>query len=353
MKLSDEEILNGWRKSDSNITRDYFYPYCQVAWYLNDKHYGLASKRDMDFYSLAHEYYIKLARQEWKPLERRNKNVSLRTYMINGFHFLVLDELKVYQRQQHLESFEERVENGRLHFDLAEDSTEKDFREAIEDICDHLHDRKDVVVLHMRLLDGYKGKEISPQLGMTPSAVSQRYHKLWKEVVLPYFRGERPFEQGFMDVSFEMAPRRAMSMMTMGNMVESNKDMEALRIAPDRITSLEPNEVFVFGSNLAGMHGCGAARQALLKFGAVMGQGIGMHGQSYAIPTMQGGVDTIRPYVDDFIAFARQHPDKRFLVTQIGCGIAGFSPEDIAPLFRNAVNVENVYLPSSFWDYLA
>ncbi|MGI6223553.1 MAG: hypothetical protein ACOYJG_08080 [Prevotella sp.] len=128
--------------------------------------------------------------------------------------------------------------------------------------------------------------------------------------------------------------------------------MKNLRTTPDRITSLEPNEVFVFGSNLAGMHGGGAARQALLKFGAVMGQGVGMQGQSYAIPTMQGGVETIRPYVDDFIAYARQHPEKKFLVTQIGCGIAGFVPEDIAPLFREAMEVENIYLPSSFWNVL-
>jgi RNA polymerase sigma factor (sigma-70 family) len=355
MKLSDEEILNGWRKCDSRITRDYFYPYCQVAWYLNDKHYGLASKQDMDFYSLSHEYYIKLAKQEWKPLEKRNKDVSLRTYMINGFHFLVLDELKVYQRQQHLESFEERVADARLHFDLAEDSTDKDFREAIEDICEHLHDRKDVVVLHMRLLDGYKGKEISPQLGMTPSAVSQRYNRLWKEVVLPYFRGELPNKQSLMCLSCDIEPLRAapkLREMMINETTQNSMNMKNLRTTPDRITSLEPNEVFVFGSNLAGMHGGGAARQALLKFGAVMGQGVGMQGQSYAIPTMQGGVETIRPYVDDFIAYARQHPEKKFLVTQIGCGIAGFVPEDIAPLFREAMEVENIYLPSSFWNVL-
>lgn len=345
MKLSDEKILEGWRKCNPQITRDYFYTYCQVAWYINDRRYGLASKRDMDFYSLSHEYYIRLARQGWKPLEHRNRNVSLRTYLINGFHFLVLDELKVYQRQQHLESFEERTAKDKLHFDVAADSTYKDYVEAVNDICEHLHNRKDVIVLHMRLLDGYKGKEISLQLGMTPSAVSQRFRRLWKEVVLPYFRGERPFEQRFVGVTCEMEPE-------MNEATQTAMIMENLRITPDRITSLEPNEVFVFGSNLAGMHGGGAARQALLKFGAVMGQGVGMQGQSYAIPTMQGGVDTIRPYVDEFIAYARQHPDLHFLVTQIGCGIAGFSPEDIAPLFQKAVEVENIYLPLSFWQIL-
>ena len=93
----------------------------------------------------------------------------------------------------------------------------------------------------------------------------------------------------------------------------------------ERIIRLEPNEIFVFGSNLAGAHGGGAARIALDCFGAVWGQGVGLQGQSYAIPTMQGGVETIKPYVDEFIDFARQHLELKFLVTRIGCGIAGFS----------------------------
>ena len=106
------------------------------------------------------------------------------------------------------------------------------------------------------------------------------------------------------------------------------------RIAPDRIAELRDDEIFVFGSNLAGMHAGGAARIACRCFGAVWGQGVGLQGQSYAIPTMQGGVETIRPYVDEFIDFARRHPHLKFLVTEIGCGIAGFTPDEIAPLLR-------------------
>ena len=83
-----------------------------------------------------------------------------------------------------------------------------------------------------------------------------------------------------------------------------------------------------------------------------MGNGVGMQGRSYAIPTMQGGTETIRPYVNDFIAYAKEHPELTFLVTPIGCGIAGFEPEDIAPLFENACNVENIWLPESFWEVL-
>lgn len=117
---------------------------------------------------------------------------------------------------------------------------------------------------------------------------------------------------------------------------------------PGRITELKEKEIFVFGSNLAGMHGGGAARIAYSHFGAIWGQGVGLQGRSYAIPTMQGGVETIKPYVDAFISFARQHSELTFLVTRIGCGIAGFSDEEIAPLFREALDVENVILPRSF-----
>ncbi len=124
------------------------------------------------------------------------------------------------------------------------------------------------------------------------------------------------------------------------------------RTTPDFITSLAENEIFVFGSNLAGFHGGGAARVAHQRFGAVWGQGVGLQGQSYAIPTMQGGVETIRPYVDEFIVFARQHPELTFLVTRIGCGIAGFTDEDIAPLFKEALGVDNIILPATFLDVL-
>ncbi len=125
-----------------------------------------------------------------------------------------------------------------------------------------------------------------------------------------------------------------------------------MRETPNRITTLQENEIFVFGSNLRGMHDGGAARIAMDLFGAIMGQGVGLQGQSYAIPTMQGGVETIKPYVDEFIEFAKQHPELKFLVTRIGCGIAGFHDEEIAPLFVAAVDVPNIYLPKSFWQVL-
>ena len=121
--------------------------------------------------------------------------------------------------------------------------------------------------------------------------------------------------------------------------------MQQKRTTPENITSLAPNEIFVFGSNLSGMHGGGAALVAYRKFGAIMGQGVGLQGQSYGIPTMQGGVETIRPYVDEFIGFAKSHPELTFLVTRIGCGIAGFDDAEIAPLFEAAHEVDNIVLP--------
>ena len=124
------------------------------------------------------------------------------------------------------------------------------------------------------------------------------------------------------------------------------------RITPEFVSELSNNEIFVFGSNLAGHHAGGAAYIAEKKFGAVWGQGVGLQGKSYAIPTMHGGPDAIKPYVDDFIKFAKENPQYVFLVTPIGCGIAGFVPEDIAPLFSDAVNIDNIYLPESFWKLL-
>jgi len=139
-------------------------------------------------------------------------------------------------------------------------------------------------------------------------------------------------------------------------MMEANKEHASSgslgRFTPEMISKLDGNEVFVFGSNLGGFHGGGAARATLELFGAVWGQGVGLQGQSYAIPTMHGGVETIKPYVDEFIDFARSRQDLFFYVTRIGCGIAGFRDEEIAPLFRDALPLDNVALPKSFHDIL-
>lgn len=124
------------------------------------------------------------------------------------------------------------------------------------------------------------------------------------------------------------------------------------KYTPNKIASLQNNEIFVFGSNLDGLHGEGAARVAYQKFGAQWGKGVGMQGKSYGIPTMHGGVEVIKPYVEDFIEFALSHKEYTFLITRIGCGIAGFSANEIAPLFAKAINAENILLPMDFVQVL-
>lgn len=132
----------------------------------------------------------------------------------------------------------------------------------------------------------------------------------------------------------------------------SKNRTEQPNIASGKIDVLEKDEIFVFGSNLAGQHKGGAAKAAHLKFGFEWGVGVGLTGQAYAIPTMQGGVETIKPYVDEFIEFAKVHTDLKFLVTRIGCGIAGFKDEEIAPLFKKAMSVYNIFLPKEFYDII-
>ncbi len=134
--------------------------------------------------------------------------------------------------------------------------------------------------------------------------------------------------------------------------------LNTMKFTPNNIQSLEINEVFVFGSNSAGLHLGGAARLAHQKFGAVWGMGTGHHGQTYAIPTMDAQMQTlpveeIGLAVDAFRQFASLNPNLTFLVTQIGCGIAGHKVEEIAPLFFDSPFLENVILPEAFWEVVA
>lgn len=123
----------------------------------------------------------------------------------------------------------------------------------------------------------------------------------------------------------------------------------AHRVTPDHITYLKPGQIFVFGSNPEGAHTGGASLTALKQFGAIMGQGEGLQGQSYAIPTTHG---MIQMHIERFILFAKAHPELTFLVTRVGCGVAGHSVGEIAPLFVGAVDVENIWLPKEFWSEL-
>lgn len=123
------------------------------------------------------------------------------------------------------------------------------------------------------------------------------------------------------------------------------------QISPPRITSLASNEVFVFGANLAGIHGAGAAWMAERYFEAAPGVGSGHTGKCYAIPTKDRNIRTlplpaIQERVNVFIGYAQERTDLTFLVTEIGCGLAGYEPEQIAPMFAAAGS--NVRLPKRF-----
>ncbi len=120
------------------------------------------------------------------------------------------------------------------------------------------------------------------------------------------------------------------------------------KYTPDKITELQPDEVFVFGSNLKGHHRGGAANVALKHFGAKWGIGRGLSGQSYAIPTSCIPLEEIKVYVDEFLQFAHDHADLLFYVTKIGCGNAGYTVDDIAPLFAKVAELDNVRLPDEF-----
>ena len=372
--LSDDEILQGFKDANARIVREYYYGYCRVAYCIYDKRYDLQHKPGMDFYSLAHEYYLYLCEHGFKPLEDRKPSMSLKTWMVNGFRFLLLDKLKEVVKEHRFESFEARQESREMQFDVTDNQFEHDLYQTIEDIGNFYYgrDSKNSIILKMLYIEGFRGKDVAAQLGISHSAVTQRCQKMMHDVVIPYFK--RYFDASEYgsylsfaeeDTCIESAPKMSMPSMMSSRMyceeaAEDNnifnnscmEDKKKGRITPSWIDSLKENEIFVFGSNLAGMHGGGAARIARLHFGAVMGKGVGLQGQSYAIPTMQGGVETIRPYVDDFIAYAKHHQELHFLVTPIGCGIAGFEAEDIAPLFESAKEMKNISLPESFWEVI-
>nr|WP_174505439.1 hypothetical protein [Acinetobacter sp. Marseille-Q1620] len=121
------------------------------------------------------------------------------------------------------------------------------------------------------------------------------------------------------------------------------------------IKSLPEDTVFVFGSNMAGTHAGGAAKMAVEHFGAVKGVGRGWAGQSFAIPTMnehlqQMPLSQIQHYIEDFKIYTKNHPKMKYFITSIGCGVAGYKTEEIAPMFKGISH--NVIFPISFRPFV-
>ena len=357
--LSDEEILNGFRNGDAHIIRKYFYGYCKLGYNIFNQRYQLSLKENLDFMSLAHQYAIYLMEHNWKPLEDHSPEVSLKTWFINGFRYVVLDALKWYRKEYGSITFEDYLQS----FDVSS-NLRLQFNQMVKDACDRVDligtDRQ---IIDLLLIKGFKGKEVADQMGLTPSAISQRYKGLKERIIAPYFRMysniylETP-EVMVIEPKKEICHEPSLfssSIVEGHSRIDTNKipdDVLKLlslkRYTPEPISELQPGEIFVFGSNLKGIHCTGAAYTAYSKFGAIMGQGVGLQGQSYAIPTMQGGVETIRPYVDNFINYAKRRPKLTFLVSRIGCDIAGFKDIEICPLFEKATRYKNIILPKGW-----
>ena len=130
-----------------------------------------------------------------------------------------------------------------------------------------------------------------------------------------------------------------------------------LKVTEENITKLAENEVFVFGSNLAGIHGGGAALQAKNSFGAVLGVGEGLTGQCYALPTKDKNIETlslneIRKSIEVLLNVVKENKNKMFKITAIGCGLAGYEAKNIAPMFESFICLNNISLPQSFIDVI-
>lgn len=380
--LTDAEILQGLRQYDEKITREFFYDNCHIAYCIDDKKYGLRYKSGMDFYTLAHEYYLRLCNNQWHQLEKQTSNIPLSRWLMNGFHYLVRERLKTYSNSYKEESIEERAARGEMVFDTPNDNTQTEVNEMIEEICHAYYhsDRKAQSILRMILVMGMKGKEVAKLMGITPAAVSQRYHTMMDEVVRPYFMkyyiqesvspqtsaifpkisissfkksiAEQYAEREYLErISREEKCQKRHNIPESHTLSEGTPKIDVYhRITPPIIKTLQGNEIFVFGSDLRGIHCGGTAYQALRSFGAQLGKGVGPQGRCYAIPTIVGGLQHLQPYVDEFISYAKSHTEQTFLVTPIGCGIAGFTPQEIAPLFRWAKQEDNIHLPQEFWE---
>lgn len=268
--LSDDEILQGFKDADARIVREYYYGYCRVAYCIYDKRYDLQHKPGMDFFSLAHEYYLYLCEHDFKPLEDRKPSMSLKTWMVNGFRFLLLDKLKEVVKEHRFESFEARQESRKMQFDVTDNQFEHDLYQTIEDIGNFYYgrDSKNSIILKMLYIEGFRGKDVAAQLGISHSAVTQRCQKMMHDVVIPYIK--RYFDASEYgsylsfaeeDTCIESAPKMSMPRMMSeckcceesadkGNNIFNNKnnmeEMKKGRITPRWIDSLKERDFCVW-----------------------------------------------------------------------------------------------------------
>lgn len=356
--LDDRQIIEGLQRHDEQITRDYFYGFCRIAYHLLDKSYHIRGQEGLDFYTLAHEYYLYLELKQWEPLKRCRTGVKLKTWMVNGFRYLMLDHIKAFERHRH-ESLEERLMRGGLIESVGFDEQQLNYGNVVDQLCRELNilaiDRQILISL---LQDGYKSKEIAGMLGISPSAVSQRYHKLLNDKIIPYYKQRehlRPHAAWESTLpmlgSAPALPDQDSAMPNLSEAVSATCFDADIDTTSNRIFYKGPqwaHECYVYESNLFGLPLSSTAREAIAHHKALVGHVEGPCGESYAIPTMQGGIETIVPHVQRFTYYAKDHKDTLFTINEIGVD-SGFDAYDIAPLFKEASQLDNVEMSAAMY----
>ena len=219
--MTDELIINGFCSFDEDITKEYFYGFCRKAYDIYDHKYQLHNKTGLDFYSLAHDYYISLLIHDFKPLLDRPKGMKLSTWMINGFRFVVLDALKAYNKE--FAQVADTAADDVLEFVRSSDYEDGMMFEVADAVAYHYKsDHTMQEIAHYIFYDGYSQKDVAEMLHLTPAAVNQRYKKMMDEVVTPYVienYSEGLYQGAMYDVHEEMAvcgkamaPRRSARM---------------------------------------------------------------------------------------------------------------------------------------------
>ena len=183
MIVSEQEIINGFRKGDAYFFRKYFYEYCLVAYRIYDQKYGLSQKENLDFMSLAHQYALYLMEHDWQPLEDHSPQVSLRTWMVNGFRFIVLDALKWYQKEYGSVTLDEYMRSFDNYADMR-----MQFNHIVGEICERYLEPEEAELARLLLVEGYMTREVAKMKGVSPSAISQRYQRIREQVLVPYLK---------------------------------------------------------------------------------------------------------------------------------------------------------------------
>lgn len=183
--MTDELIINGFRSFNEEITKDYFYGYCRKAYDIFDHKYQLRNKTGLDFYSLAHEYYISLLVHDFKPLLDRPRGMKLSSWMINGFRFVVLDALKAYNKE--FAQMSDSSADDVLEY-IRSNDYEEGMMTQIADAVTSYYQSDQVMqdIARYVFYEGYSQKDVAEMIHITPAAVNQRYKKMMDEVVTPY-----------------------------------------------------------------------------------------------------------------------------------------------------------------------